>query len=318
MKTKSIFATILILFSLSIFAQLKVDQYGRIGMGTLFPNPAYKCHVAGNLLCSSYPASPFYELQIKVGNGWPGCEIGATSDILAFWSDNTIGYHELRASDFMKMSDSTMKTNVIHIENSLDRMMKIRLVFYSIEDNKIDGLTGEKILKNKFEYGFLSQQIRDLFPEVNITSTDQNGLVLLDYDQLIPIAVAAIQSQQNRIDSLAKEIKNFQTRIDHNISERINSSYFDHTENQNILNQNMPNPFDQKTEIKYTIVDKNFRKATILLFDMSGLLMKEYDIPKAGQSSIVINANEFKPGMYIYTLLVNQIEIDTKRMILLN
>lgn len=96
------------LFTLSSLAQLKVDQYGRIGMGTNYPNPSYKCHVAGNLLCTSYPANPSYELCMKVGSGWPGCEIGATSDILAFWTSE-YGYTSLRASDFSVLSDSNVK-----------------------------------------------------------------------------------------------------------------------------------------------------------------------------------------------------------------
>ena len=87
MKTKSIVLSIIFaVITLSTFAQLKVDQYGRIGMGTNWPNPGYKCHIAGNLLCTSYPANPYYELRFKVGNGWPGCEIGPSSDILAFWT----------------------------------------------------------------------------------------------------------------------------------------------------------------------------------------------------------------------------------------
>lgn len=149
MKTKGIFLTAMFaVFTLSVFAQLKVDQYGRIGMGTNWPNPGYKCHIAGNLLCTSYPTNPFYELRLKVGNGWPGCEIGASSDILAFWT-NEAGYNSLRASDFSVMSDSTMKRNIVPIKSSLDRLMEIRPVHYSIEDNKIDDTTGDLIKKDK-------------------------------------------------------------------------------------------------------------------------------------------------------------------------
>lgn len=43
MKTKSIILTaIFAVFTLSVFAQLKVDNTGRIGMGTAWPNPGYK------------------------------------------------------------------------------------------------------------------------------------------------------------------------------------------------------------------------------------------------------------------------------------
>ena len=83
MKTRKIFLTAAFaVFTLSLIAQLKVDNTGRIGMRTAWPNPGYKCHVAGNLLCTSYPANPYYELRLKTGNGWPGCEIGPYKLIL--------------------------------------------------------------------------------------------------------------------------------------------------------------------------------------------------------------------------------------------
>ena len=318
MKTKGIFLTAMFaVFTLSVFAQLKVDQYGRIGMGTNWPNPGYKCHIAGNLLCTSYPANPFYELRLKVGNGWPGCEIGASSDILAFWT-NEAGYNSLRASDFSVMSDSTMKRNIVPIKSSLDRLMEIRPVHYSIEDNKIDDTTGDLIKKGKQNFGFLSQQIRDLFPEANLTAEDNNGYVLLDYNQILPIAIASIQTQQKMIDSLKMEMAILKEQVNTYNSLDFENNDSTTVSSRNVLNQNSPNPFTESTEIKFSIDDQNFRKASIVIFDMNGLLIKQYDIQKSGDGKIKINGNELKAGMYIYTLIVNQREVDSKKMILLN
>ena len=316
---KSISLLLSITFSIltiSAFAQLKVDQYGRIGMGTNYPNPSYKCHVAGNLLCTSYPANPSYELRLKVGNGWPGCEIGATSDILAFWTSE-YGYTSLRASDFSVMSDSTVKKNILPIIQPLNRLMEIRPVHYTIEDNKINGATGEIIKQDKQNFGFLSQQIRDLFPEAKITAEDHNGYILLDYNQLLPIAVASIQTQQNMIDSLKFEMANLKLLLNSgNLNGLVNNDYM--LSSRNVLNQNSPNPFNESTELKFSIQEQNFRNALIVIFDLNGLLIKAYDIQNSGEGSIKINGNELKAGMYIYTLIVNQKEIDSKRMILLN
>ena len=310
MKTKEIFLTAMFaVFTLSVLAQLKVDNTGRIGMGTNYPNPEYKCHVAGNLLCTSYPANPFYELKLKVGNGWPGCEIGASSDILAFWTSYA-GYTSVRASDFTVMSDSTVKKNILPIRQPLSRLMEIRPVHYTIEDNKINGTTGEIIVQDKQNFGFLSQQIRDLFPEAKLTAEDQNGYVLLDYNQLLPIAVASIQTQQKMIDSLKIEMASLKKQLNSNNSTTLSS--------RNVLNQNSPNPFNESTELKFSIEEQNFRNASIVIFDLNGLLIKTYTIQNSGDGSIKINGNELKAGMYIYTLIVNQKEIDSKRMILLN
>ncbi|MDR0803083.1 T9SS type A sorting domain-containing protein [Fluviicola sp.] len=316
MKTKSfILTSFFAVFALASFAQLKVDQYGRIGMGTNYPNPSYKCHVSGNLLCTSYPANPYYELRLKVGNGYPGCEIGASSDILAFWTSEA-SYNSLRASDFTQMSDSTLKRDIVPINQPLDRLMKIRPVFYAIENNKIDGTTGKKILQDKHNFGFLSQQIRDLFPEADITVTDHEGYVLMEYNQIIPITVASIQAQQKIIDSLKSEIASLKSQI--NSINSLGLGNDNSVSTGNVLNQNSPNPFNEKTEIKFSIDERNFKSASIVVFDMNGLLLKKYEIQNSGNGSITINGNDLKAGMYIYTLIVNQREIDSKRMILLN
>ncbi len=105
MKKKHITIIIsLILVSLASYGQLKVNQYGRIGMGTNYPNPDFKCHIAGNLLLTSYPTNPYYELKMKVNNGWPGVEIGSNYDKIAFWS-TYVDYNDLYAANFYKMSD---------------------------------------------------------------------------------------------------------------------------------------------------------------------------------------------------------------------
>ena len=49
---------------------------------------------------------------------------------------------------------------------------------------------------------------------------------------------------------------------------------------------------------------------------MQGLQLKSYVIFTKGKSDITINGNEFQPGMYLYTLIVDGREIGTKRMIL--
>lgn len=140
----------------------------------------------------------------------------------------------------------------------------------------------------------------------------------MDYDQIIPITVSAIQEQQKIIDSLKNELTLMKEQINSNSSLNINKNNTFSEQNQNVLNQNMPNPFNQKTEIKFKINEQNFRNASIVIFDLNGLMIKKYEIQKSGDGSVEINGNELKAGMYIYTLLVNQKEIDSKRMILLN
>jgi hypothetical protein len=80
------------------------------------------------------------------------------------------------------------------------------------------------------------------------------------------------------------------------------------------LHQNVPNPFDQETTIEYFLPEST-RNATINIYDLTGILHKSIPLPHAGHGYIAINAGGFKPGMYTYTLIVDGLVMDTKKMI---
>lgn len=291
-----------------IFSQLKVDQGGRVGIGTNWPNVDYKCDIRGNLLLTNYPTTPNYALVIKLGNGFPGTEIGVTTDQLAFWESNT-GYNKLYAEDYFKMSDSTLKSNIVPIKQGLDKIMKLNAYSYELE-NITFSAEGERIDGRKQEYGFLSQEIEKMLPDVKITD-DVKGVKLMDYDQIIPLLVAATKEQQLLIESLKNEIADLKTN--NNTNDYSNGSHIKGSS----LQQNRPNPFQDNTVIDYSIEENNFRSASIVIFDMNGALIKSYVINNVKSNQLKISGGELKAGMYIYTLIVNEKEVDTKRMILL-
>ena len=78
-----------------------------------------------------------------------------------------------------------------------------------------------------------------------------------------------------------------------------------------VLYQNSPNPFSEQTEIRHSI-SNNTISAYIYIFDMQGKL--NY----FGNGFININRYQFEPGMYLYSLIIDGKEVDTKRMILTN
>lgn len=81
-----------------------------------------------------------------------------------------------------------------------------------------------------------------------------------------------------------------------------------------VLYQNTPNPFTAQTEIRFRLPE-DAKDAYICIFDMTGKTLKQ--IPVSGsQQSVTIQGYEFSAGMYLYSLIVNGQEIDTKRMIL--
>jgi hypothetical protein len=80
------------------------------------------------------------------------------------------------------------------------------------------------------------------------------------------------------------------------------------------LCQNTPNPFTERTEIRFS-VPEGTNNAYIYIFDMTGKMLRQIPVDSSMQS-VTINGNELAPGIYLYSLVVNGQEIDTKRMIL--
>ena len=310
-RIKTYFKLIIVitcLFSInSINGQFKIDSYGRFGFGTLYPNSGYRCHVAGNLLCTSYPSNPSYELRLKVGNGGSGCEIGASSDIVSFWTTE-YGYNSLRASDFIKISDSTLKYEVEPLKGITSKIALMSPLKYKMEDDKIDGETGKRNKRTKVELGFFSQEINRIFPEINITTKDDNGLLLLDYDQLIPIAIAGIKEQNKRIDSLEREL----LEISQMVRELSNLKKSNINNESKILNC-IPNPTNDETVVSFLIDDFNFIDSEIMIFNSSGQIKFLQKNSETGLVNITINKKLVGTGVFYISLFVNSIKLDTQR-----
>ncbi len=82
-----------------------------------------------------------------------------------------------------------------------------------------------------------------------------------------------------------------------------------------LLEQNIPNPFGEKTIIKAFIPDEVLH-AEINIYSLYGLQLENYTINERGGVAIEILGGNFAPGVYLYTLIADGQNIDTKKMIL--
>ena len=82
-----------------------------------------------------------------------------------------------------------------------------------------------------------------------------------------------------------------------------------------ILYQNTPNPFSKATIIGYFI--NNMKKdAYLAVYSLSGNELDRQLILKEGKGSIVIDADKYASGVYLYSLIIDDVKVDTKKMIL--
>ena len=83
-----------------------------------------------------------------------------------------------------------------------------------------------------------------------------------------------------------------------------------------ILYQNYPNPFNPKTKISYGL--KEAGNVKIIVYDALGKEVSTLIEQKqtAGTYSIEFNASNQSSGVYIYSMIVNGIIVETRRMVL--
>ncbi|GHT41366.1 hypothetical protein FACS189437_08170 [Bacteroidia bacterium] len=239
-------------------------------------------------------------------------------------------------------SDERMKANIKDISNSLSLLKQLRSVSYNLKDEEKEQTIPEKFLNdkdldietmkaelkkasktNKYLlsrnfYGFLAQEVQKIFPD--LVYSDSAGMLSVDYIGIIPLLVDGFKEQQNQIDNLRLEVEKLKGNT---ISEVALRSTTQETATTGISNpviaqcklyQNVPNPFTGQTEIKY-MVASGAKNAYICIFDMQGKMLQKLDA-KEGQNSVYLEGAKLQAGMYLYSLIVDGQEVDTKRMIL--
>lgn len=300
---KKIFLFLAILgISLNSFSQFRVLNSG----GTQWLNWtnvtldwSYEC-------CSSpvlYPSNDWY-LQLGKRNQRVG----------TLWV-TTIHYWD----GCYKESDFRAKENIKSISGVRKDLNKLNVVSFNYKPSQFSKMPDnvrQRITSNQI--GLIAQDVEKVYP--NLVSTDDStGLKAVDYIGFVPLILQAIKEQDSIISVQNEQIKALQKLVNGGgklksaseqtsveTSESIVSAYLD---------QNVPNPYSQSTQIGFYLPDV-VQKAMICIYDMNGTQLKSVLINQKGKGSITIHGSEFRPGMYLYTLIADGKVIDTKRMIL--
>ena len=162
---------------------------------------------------------------------------------------------------------------------------------------------------NKNHYALSAEQLEKVFPD--LVYEQEDGTKAINYVEMIPLLVQTINELQDRLATLEN---------DETPKSRIANETSNVTSPANTpavvakLAQNTPNPFTERTTIRFTLPE-DVQNAYIYIFDMTGKMQKQLPVD-ASMQSITINGYELSAGMYIYSLVVNGKEVDTKRMIL--
>lgn len=256
------------------------------------------------LLVTSY-----YGQSISIDPSTGSSTIGSSTDIINFWYSSSTGYNRLYAQGYYTTSDSSIKKNVESLgAGALYKVLNLRPVSFDFKDEPKK--SNDNKLKN---IGLIAQEVESIIPEA-VSYSEVGKIKMIDYNMLIPVLVKAIQEQQSSIETLQAEIKNLKSGKENSKGVNISTDVEEVMSNISKLEQNAPNPFSQTTEIKYFLPEAT--QATLLIYNMNGVQIKSIPITQMGKGSITIHGSELRPGMYLYTLIANGKEVDTKRMIL--
>ena len=203
------------------------------------------------------------------------------------------------------------------MDNALKNITKLRGVRYDIKPDYFktsDAKIKAKLeSESKNEIGFLAQELKEVFPEVVFLDSTSN-LYSVNYTRLVPVLVEAMKEQQAQIDELKNMIENCCQNNLKSASLSI-EPLTEVIQGKAQLDQNIPNPFSSETKIGCFIPDES-NSSTLYIYNMQGTQLQQYPLAGKGKQEVTINGNSFSPGMYLYSLVIDGKEIDTKRMIL--
>ena len=156
----------------------------------------------------------------------------------------------------------------------------------------------------KSHFALDADRLEETFP--NLVYVDKDGNKVINYMEMIPLLVQSINELSAEIAELKQPGTKTTSRSTTNIEESLTSP--------NKLYQNTPNPFKEQTIIRFSLAD-DVRDAAICIFDMTGKTIKKLSI-SSGMESVSVGGYELGEGMFLYSLIVNGQEIDTKKMII--
>ena len=218
---------------------------------------------------------------------------------------------EARNGDGMQTLDNLLRMNVLEFNMKSPQQLKapdemdgevtdeIREAYEYVKKK-------EKVMYSRRHYGLSAQELQEIYPDLVLEG--QDGYLYINYTELVPLLIRSIQELKQELNEIKENgngIKKAPQTTSVNTTDIIS---------QSVLYQNAPNPFKEKTTIRFKLDDEAM-DAAICIFDMSGKMLKKLPISN-GMESVSVNGYELGEGMFLYSLLVNGQEVDTKRMIL--
>jgi len=214
------------------------------------------------------------------------------------------------------ISDKKAKKDVNLYNKGLKELLEIEPVSYKysvdfIKDN------------NETYVGVIAQDLQKVVPSMvkdydynDINAKTHTGYLSVDPNEFTYILINSVKEQQELIKTLQSQVNDLSklvTDLQNGNSTVLSISDIDVNKAQ--LAQNTPNPLKNITKIEY-FLPESAKTASINIFDLSGKLIKSEGLEAKGLGSLNLKVQDIASGLYTYSLVVDGVSIDTKKMII--
>jgi len=195
--------------------------------------------------------------------------------------------------------------------------------------------------KSKIHSGFIAQEVEQAAIDagfnssiVSVPSDTGKNIYGIAYSEIVVPLVKAVQELSKSKDSLTMVIKNYENRLSNlenvvNACCTINKSMINNGSGQGdvekvinielandvILYQNEPNPFGENTVIRYYIPSGLDGAAYMVFTDLYGKELNKIELTEKGFGKINADTQKLGGGVYTYSLIINGVVKDTRKMI---
>ncbi len=215
-------------------------------------------------------------------------------------------------------SDQRFKKDINKIESPMSLLEGLNGMTYEYDQT---AFPEKEFIKGK-TLGFIAQDFEKDLPE--LIKKDNEGYYSVNYLGVIPILVEALKEVNEEKEDLRTELDELKSLVndliktqdlnnDHNANKQ--SGLMNSSGNvKATLFQNAPNPSNGSTKITYQVNEAN-AQIDLIVYDTKGNEVSRFQNLSSGNQSIELNEN-LTNGIYLYTLFVDGIEIDTKRLVI--
>jgi hypothetical protein len=224
-------------------------------------------------------------------------------------------------------SDRKLKKNIEDVSTAMDIINQLHPKTYEFRQ---DGNYKFMHLPEGKHYGLIAQDVEQVLPNLvketkfdtrveqlaqakaasggtldpskPMPSSEVVDFKAVNYTELIPILIKALQEQEQKINTL-------QAMVDKLVQEKGTNA----VTGLGTLSQNTPNPAHKNTRITYSLPTAT-KQAHLLITDAAGKTVKTLQLSTSGV--VDLNTSTLSSGLYNYSLVINGQVVDTRKMII--